>query len=173
MRGFIRFLSLTGLAGAIVAATPARVSDPIGIYGIIDKVVLLPDATNPTTIQLWGVFSLSDNVAGDHYKVGQRGYLYFAMDESRARVVRAEWADLQSLAGKGNPVGFGAKYSRTPPRLRCPTETPANPDPYTTNIGVVKKLPEGNTSASTIDAQLRSEERRVGKECRSRWSPYH
>ena len=23
------------------------------------------------------------------------------------------------------------------------------------------------------DVQLRSEERRVGKECRSRWSPYH
>src|SRR2546429_9336528 len=23
------------------------------------------------------------------------------------------------------------------------------------------------------DAQVRSEERRVGKECRSRWSPYH
>ena len=24
-----------------------------------------------------------------------------------------------------------------------------------------------------IDVALRSEERRVGKECRSRWSPYH
>ena len=24
-----------------------------------------------------------------------------------------------------------------------------------------------------IEAKLRSEERRVGKECRSRWSPYH
>ena len=24
-----------------------------------------------------------------------------------------------------------------------------------------------------IDATTRSEERRVGKECRSRWSPYH
>ena len=24
-----------------------------------------------------------------------------------------------------------------------------------------------------FDAKLRSEERRVGKECRSRWSPYH
>ena len=24
-----------------------------------------------------------------------------------------------------------------------------------------------------VDALLRSEERRVGKECRSRWSPYH
>ena len=25
----------------------------------------------------------------------------------------------------------------------------------------------------TLDKTLRSEERRVGKECRSRWSPYH
>src|SRR3712207_9249329 len=24
-----------------------------------------------------------------------------------------------------------------------------------------------------VNAQIRSEERRVGKECRSRWSPYH
>ena len=24
-----------------------------------------------------------------------------------------------------------------------------------------------------IDGEVRSEERRVGKECRSRWSPYH
>ena len=27
--------------------------------------------------------------------------------------------------------------------------------------------------AQAIHAVLRSEERRVGKECRSRWSPYH
>ena len=26
---------------------------------------------------------------------------------------------------------------------------------------------------SFVNTQLRSEERRVGKECRSRWSPYH
>ena len=26
---------------------------------------------------------------------------------------------------------------------------------------------------STLEAYFRSEERRVGKECRSRWSPYH
>src|SRR5260221_8754322 len=26
---------------------------------------------------------------------------------------------------------------------------------------------------AAVDAALRSEERRVGKECRSRWSPYH
>jgi hypothetical protein len=119
--------------------------------------VLLPDASNPTTIQLWGVFSLSENVAGDHYKPAQRGYLYLAMDQNRTQQVRAEWADLQSLAGKGQSVGFGAKYSRTPPRLRCPMETPANPDPYTTNIGVVKNLSDrANTSLLEIDAQLKS-----------------
>jgi hypothetical protein len=156
MFGFIRSLSLVLVAGATVAATPARLSDPIGIYGIIDKVVLLPDASNPATIQVWGVFSLSENVGGDRYKPAQRGYLYFAMDQSRAQQVRAEWADLQSLAGKAQPVGFGAKYSRTPPRLRCPMETPANPDPYTTNIGVVKKLSDPpNTSATAIDTQLK------------------
>ena len=37
---------------------------------------------------------------------------------------------------------------------------------------------EGRTGASTINIVFqrelgRSEERRVGKECRSRWSPYH
>ena len=36
--------------------------------------------------------------------------------------------------------------------------------------GVVKTFP----GVKALDhAQLRSEERRVGKECRSRWSPYH
>src|SRR3712207_7857080 len=31
----------------------------------------------------------------------------------------------------------------------------------------------GTTSPSSSAAAARSEERRVGKECRSRWSPYH
>src|SRR2546430_13718898 len=31
----------------------------------------------------------------------------------------------------------------------------------------------GRFAAHAIDATHRSEERRVGKECRSRWSPYH
>jgi hypothetical protein len=30
-----------------------------------------------------------------------------------------------------------------------------------------------STTAAGQQRQLRSEERRVGKECRSRWSPYH
>ena len=49
---------------------------------------------------------------------------------------------------------------------------------------IVPSLPgcisEGNTKdealkniREAIELYLRSEERRVGKECRSRWSPYH
>ena len=34
-------------------------------------------------------------------------------------------------------------------------------------------LIENNGKGKAIITQLRSEERRVGKECRSRWSPYH
>src|ERR1035437_9640072 len=42
--------------------------------------------------------------------------------------------------------------------------------------GALDKGPEGLPGAHVIDAggaEFRSEERRVGKECRSRWSPYH
>src|SRR5260370_4211544 len=40
-----------------------------------------------------------------------------------------------------------------------------------------KRIPAGTSFTSTmvvlVPASTRSEERRVGKECRSRWSPYH
>ncbi len=32
---------------------------------------------------------------------------------------------------------------------------------------------QSGTGKSTLLRSIRSEERRVGKECRSRWSPYH
>ena len=44
-------------------------------------------------------------------------------------------------------------------------------------LGVGEAMVDGTTTKFTTgvisDASLRSEERRVGKECRSRWSPYH
>jgi len=38
---------------------------------------------------------------------------------------------------------------------------------------IVLNAPGGNTISTAEHAFSRSEERRVGKECRSRWSPYH
>src|SRR2546427_10162153 len=39
--------------------------------------------------------------------------------------------------------------------------------------GKVRAIGASNHSAPRLAEALRSEERRVGKECRSRWSPYH
>ena len=47
------------------------------------------------------------------------------------------------------------------------------------DVTVVDDLSRGNAGLLPLEAHfypidiLRSEERRVGKECRSRWSPYH
>jgi len=42
---------------------------------------------------------------------------------------------------------------------------------YNRGVGNLLRLEEGSLHA--VAASVRSEERRVGKECRSRWSPYH
>ena len=42
-------------------------------------------------------------------------------------------------------------------------------DPYNTKLSSGAR----GTVVSVDDIGTRSEERRVGKECRSRWSPYH
>ena len=39
--------------------------------------------------------------------------------------------------------------------------------------GLTKNAAGGKPETHAIDIHRRSEERRVGKECRSRWSPYH
>ena len=49
-----------------------------------------------------------------------------------------------------------------------PTTTPVLPGATEGNDTLT-----GSASDDFIDATTRSEERRVGKECRSRWSPYH
>ena len=142
------------IAGVVAAAVPTFRSDPIAVYAVIDKVVLAP-ATNPSTIEIWGQFTISENKGGDHYKPAVKGYLYLSMDPAKERAIRAEWADLQSLAGKGGIVGFGAKYSKSTLRIRCMSEKPANPDVYTTNIGVQKDVHQYNTAGADLKTNLK------------------
>src|SRR5256884_1160889 len=54
------------------------------------------------------------------------------------------------------------------PRV-VPRAAVANPDALTIRVYLDGELKQTATTAQLI----RSEERRVGKECRSRWSPYH
>src|SRR5258708_6613402 len=48
---------------------------------------------------------------------------------------------------------------------------PTNPRNQTQDVDIAHK--EINGLLDTLNILVRSEERRVGKECRSRWSPYH
>ena len=45
--------------------------------------------------------------------------------------------------------------------------------PLSAQVLLVSGIRESGAFALPPGIQLRSEERRVGKECRSRWSPYH
>ena len=42
-----------------------------------------------------------------------------------------------------------------------------------TYLNIIKAIYDKPTANIILNGENRSEERRVGKECRSRWSPYH
>ena len=52
-------------------------------------------------------------------------------------------------------------------------ELPPVPEVVTDRIGLIQYEEEGGFPVEHGYIWTRSEERRVGKECRSRWSPYH
>ena len=74
-------------------------------------------------------------------------------------------------------TGCKKKQERTPDVLEMEDLRGSQPDannPDTDGDGITdedeKRL---GTDPEKADSDGRSEERRVGKECRSRWSPYH
>lgn len=118
-------------------ASGTPVSDPIGLYAVVDKVVLEPSESAPERIQVWGAFALSDAKSGDAYAAPQTGYLYYRCQTGQETTCRNEWADLKSVAGKGVGVGFGGRYTPTG-RVRKASDKPADPDPYPIRMGVVR-----------------------------------
>lgn len=151
MRFTRRITVASFLASAAVVAVPARVSDPVGIYAIIDRVELRPDATNPTQILIWGVFARSTGQPGDTYNAAERGYLYYSVNPNSERATRAEWTDFQKIAGSGKVVGFGQRYRPTG-RVRRASESPANPDVHPMGFGIV--LSTNNPLAPAIERDL-------------------
>src|SRR2546422_10094418 len=75
--------------------------------------------------------------------------------------------------------GRDAHARVNPPAVLRGTDRVAFNDLLLDRDGIVRRgllfMDEGEESASSFALRLaiRSEERRVGKECRSRWSPYH
>jgi hypothetical protein len=134
-------------------AVTLRASDMVGVYAVVEKVVLEPSDAAPERVQIWGAFALSDQKSGSNYGPAQRGYLYYSCPAGREAVCRREWQDLKSVAGKDTGVGFGARYKETG-RIRKADEKPsapnAYPDAYPIERGVVR-LSAGHESLPVID----------------------
>ena len=164
-------LVVTLVAFAVVTwfrAAPVA-SGPIGIYALIDKVVLEPNDTAPDRAQIWGVFVAADRQRGTPVFPAKHGYLYFQLPGEgvwregvpRNEVTRREWNDLKAVAGTGQMVGFGSSWvgngigsSDDPYRVRPASESPAAPNLYVLNTGVVK-LPAGGSNEEIL-TQLRA-----------------
>lgn len=144
--------------GSGTVALPAR-SDPVGVYALVDKVVFEGDAANPRAVQIWGVFSLPGQSGGIARQPAQRGYLYYTVNTSNDRASRAEWADLEAVAGTGTAVGFGARFTNNG-RIRPRSEAVANPDVYPLGVGVTK-LPSQYTQPREISDQAEHELRGI------------
>jgi hypothetical protein len=107
MRNFVVWGTLVLLMGAGMA----RGSDPTGIYGIVDRVVIEPSDADPQRVQIWGVFALAEGRGGDAYSAPASGYLYYALPKAEVEKAKTEWLDLKRVAGTGQPVAFGARYA--------------------------------------------------------------
>lgn len=118
-------------------AVTLQASDPVGVYAIIEKIVLEPADGAPQRVQIWGAFAIAERDSTDNYGAAQRGYLYYSCPQGQEQVCRNEWADLKSVAGKSTGIGFGGRYKDSG-RVRKTDEKVASPDTYPIQLGVVR-----------------------------------
>jgi hypothetical protein len=107
----------------LATAAGIHASGPLGIYGVVERVVFEPNDRVPERVQVWGAFAYVERGAaarnpataaaaargeGGHSPI-VRGYLYFRLPTFGESVdtVRREWRDLASVAGTGDAVAFG------------------------------------------------------------------
>lgn len=145
-----RFGFIVILVSAIGAIT-AQASVPLGVYAVVDKVVLEPAGAEAERVQIWGTFALWDEAAGLGYRTPQRGYLYYSCSREQLSICRDEWADLKSVAGTGQVIGFGSR-SLLAGRVRTDGERTSGPEPYPIQFGVVQM---GSSPRGAIFDQLK------------------
>lgn len=151
-----------------IQALIVHASDPVGIYGIVEKVVFEPNEQSPERIQIWGAFAAVEGTGQGFFNV-KKGYLYF-VDPVRSDIIRKEWRDLKAIAGTGQAIAFSnwaylGNLARQPGerashgfylpgggyvidlRVRPESEPLASPASYSVNAGLVKLPNEGSHSA--------------------------
>ena len=101
----------------LLAVASLFASGPVGIYGIVERVVFEPNEQAAERIQVWGAFALVDGGTGKPLGTTPpvRGYFYFKVPtvfggwaKGDVATVRREWNDLKAVAGTGQAIGFGS-----------------------------------------------------------------
>jgi hypothetical protein len=141
----------------------ARPSNPVGVIGVIQKVILSPDETQPTTAQIWGAFAISDGAMINYsdwptsYSKPRVGYLYYKPAVGLLADCQKEWLDLKAMAGTKSVVAFGYRGNVT--WLRAADVKLAAPDTYPLNVGLVvmaKSDDPGGDMTRKFFAELRN-----------------
>src|SRR6266571_5838813 len=125
----------------------------------------------PLILIFWGAIKLYERTAAN--SSGEPGaarissgeiFLFLGLVALLGLVVAIDYGR-QHLPGDIPEIGIGDKFGFD---LNVPTKVvPAD-------ARITIRNSRGDISVrSSNEPQIRSEERRVGKECRSRWSPYH
>ena len=89
------------------------------------------------------------------YADGQRRYVESLSSYARMFLGRMDKPDVDEITGLSPAISIDQKTTSHNPR---------------STVGTVTEIYD---YLRLLYARVRSEERRVGKECRSRWSPYH
>ena len=77
------------MLGACLGGTIALyASDLVGVYGVVEKVVLEPSDASPERAQIWGAFAVYKEADGSTYQSPQRGYLYYSCPQGKESVCR-------------------------------------------------------------------------------------
>jgi hypothetical protein len=142
-------------ATAVLAITlglgVVHASGPISVYALVDKVAFEPNGDKPERIRVSGVFITAGGQPGE-YSAPQRGYLYFALPGGNSELALREWADLKSVAGSHQVVGFGSSwFGEARARVRKPDEEAKAPDEYPMGNGLVKVNPDQPRAKALLD----------------------
>jgi hypothetical protein len=159
LRGFFRNI-VAALGWCLLSCSQAFASDPIGIYAIVDKVIIEPKDGAPERIQVWGTFTQAQG-RGDSYTTPEQGYLYFKLPTEKAEVAAREWKDIQSVAGKPQAIGFGARYEEKG-TIRKASQKPEAPDTYPLGFGL-KKVEEAPKDYPALRGLFEAAEKTRGK----------
>lgn len=114
-------------------------SDPAAAYGIVDKVVFLPDEAQPDRAEIWGRFCVAKGPAGDYYRSAREGYLLVSAGKEPTAAV-AQWRELAELAKIGEPtvVSFGTRHEMQGLRVATPDQPRPEPVAYATGWAMRK-----------------------------------